>query len=482
MDEANGKKTGASGSEGGSTWDRLHRFLKRDVWAADLGGIPTFRAFLYRGARVLYLAVRGLVKNDCLNQAAAMTYVTVLSLVPLMALAFSVAKGFGFYDNLVANTIMPALDNAFGIEPESGASPAPAEEPAGENGAPGADAAVSPVRDAIERLLSFVSRTSFSNLGILGLGFLLFTAIKLLTSMENAFNRIWGVKKSRTYVRRTADYLALVVVTPVVLMIATAATGAAQSNAVVDYLSEELHLETLLSFAFRLVPLLVLWVGFGFVYMTMPNTRVNAVSALVGGVFGGTLWQVFQVLHVEFQVGVARYNAIYAGFAAIPVFLVWVYAGWVAVLLGAQFAWAHQAEPEHRDLMRESETKVADLESLAVHAMVAVARAFRGGEGAVSTVALAARFAVPPRLIADALGPLVDGGLLIQADSAAGGGFVPGTSLDRIRIQAVLDAVRGRGGEVAASGEVGKLLDRFHAEIESLPANRTMDEMSAGGL
>ncbi len=465
-DDASARKSGA---DGGSAWERLRRFLKKDVWAADLGGIPTFRALFYRAARVLFLAVRGLVKNECLNQAAAMTYVTVLSLVPLMALAFSVAKGFGFYDSLVADTIMPALDSAFGSEPGSGAAEG---DPAGPQ--------VSHVRDAIVRLLSFVSRTSFSNLGILGLAFLLFTAVKLLTSMEHAFNRIWGVKKSRTFVRRTADYLALVVVTPVVLMIATAATGAARSNAFVDYLTEELHLGPLLSLGFRLLPLLVLWVGFGFVYMTMPNTRVNAASALVGGIFGGTLWQIFQVLHVEFQMGVARYNAIYAGFAAIPVFLVWVYAGWVAVLLGAQFAWAHQAEPEHRELMRESETKVADLESLAVHAMVAVARSFRRGEGPVSTTALAARFAVPPRLVGDALGPLVDGGLLIQADSAAGGGYVPGTSLDRIRIQSVLDAVRGRGGQAAAGDEVGKLLDRFHAESGRLPANRTLDEMSAG--
>ncbi|MFG0316215.1 MAG: YihY/virulence factor BrkB family protein, partial [Planctomycetota bacterium JB042] len=375
---------------------RVKNFLGRDVWDTELVGLPTFRAIGVRSARIAYLAVRGLMKNECLNQASGLTYITVLSLVPTIALAASVAKGFGAWDHLLDTTVEPFLESFFGgdveVPGEGEAEGAAAGDAANESEDPpettGAESGESPVeiddsipaeekielRVAIEKILDFVEKTNFQRLGIFGLAFVLFTVIKLLTSIENVLNRIWGVDRPRSFVRKVTDYVALVVVTPILLITSTAATGALQSNAFVEYLSDDLRLGPVLTLGFKLLPLLSLWLGFGFLYMALPNTRVKVLSALIGGILGGTLWQVFQVLHVEFQVGVARYNEIYAGFAAFPIFLVWIYMSWVIVLLGAQLAWAHQAEPEYRELMRDVPSTVADREQLAVHAVVAIAR------------------------------------------------------------------------------------------------------------
>lgn len=502
---------------------RINRFLGRDVWDVDLSRIPTFRAIGVRLARVIYLAFRGLTKNNCLDQASALTYITVLSLVPMLALGFSVAKGFGAYDHLVENTIQPFLDSTFGsLDPaeegelaaatdgeetaaaaggEEGVGTGPdegtgagagagaegetnegagtedgAEAGAGEEGDGGEGA--SELRMAVEKLLSFVSRTNFSNLGILGLAFLMFAAIKLLTSIERVFNRIWGVERSRSFVRKVTDYVALVVITPILLITSTAVTGAIQSNRFVEYLAEDLHMGPLITIGFKMIPLVALWLGFGFLYIGMPNTRVPVISGLIGGVVGGTLWQLVQIMHVEFQVGVANYNAIYAGFAAFPIFLVWVYMGWVTVLLGAQAAWAHQAEPEYRELMRDAPETVSDREILAVHATVAVATTFARGKGVHTANSLAARFAVPPRAISEALNPLVEQGLLARTNGERVAGFLPARQLDQVRLQDVLESVRGgEGHSEMDQTEVDRVLAAYKQDAEKSAHNLTLAEL-----
>lgn len=514
---------------------RIQTFLEREVWDLELGGLPTFRAWGVRLARILYLAVRGLLKNECLNRASALTYITVLSLVPTIALAASVAKGFGAWDHLLETTVEPFLDTNFGkatgpattgdaesgaegvgsVEGDAGSLPGdeagpPSEEalsapdeppPPDEDGAaPPTESAEKPdgqapedessgpqeppaqnasqMRVIIEKILGVVEEADYRTIGVMGLAFILLTVIKLLTSIENVLNRIWGVEQARSFVRKVTDYVALVVVTPLLLITSTAATGALQSNAFVEYLTENLKLGPVLTFGFKLLPLVSLWLGFGFLYMALPNTRVKVVSALVGGILGGTLWQVFQILHVDFQVGLANYNRVYAGFAAFPIFLVWVYTSWVIVLLGAQLAWAYQAEPEYRELMRDAPSTVTDREQLAVHAVVAIARAFARGEQVLSTSSLAARFAVPPRAIGESLAPLVAGGILAKV--ADGDGYVPSRSLDTIRIQSVLDAMHGAktNGVPEHDQSVARVLAALRDELAKSPHNVTLRELA----
>lgn len=436
-------------------------FFGQDVWRRELEGLPLWRALLLRALRVGYLAVRGLFQNDCPQKAAALTYTTVLSLVPLLAFAFSVAKGFGAYDYLLENTVRPFLDYAFG------------ELPADEM----ADAATTgalEIRRYLEDLLAVVHRTDFSSLGMFGLLFLLLTAVRLLMGIERSLNQVFGVHEGRSFVRRISDYVALLVIAPILTITATAVTGAGVER-VVSWLGIEMDIGPLL----RLLVLFVIWTVFALIYLVIPNTRVPLVSALVGGAAGGTVFHVVNLLYVWVQREVTNYSAIYAGFAAVPVFLVWLFTCWVTVLLGAHVAWAHMAEPGMREVMRTDPPEPAEREVLAVRACAAVARAFLGGEEKPTATELAARLSVPLPFLDQVLEPLVEGGILARADDDGAFVYLPARDPARVRVRDVIDVLNGaleEHDQPADPAEAAVL--ELRDEERRSAANRTIAELA----
>ena len=436
--------------------DRAHLFFERTQWDIDVAGLSTLRAGGVKVTRILSLAWQGMVQNDCLTRASALTYVTVLSLVPLLAFGFSVAKGLGAYEYLRTNTITPALEQL----------------------APAGSAGAQEVRTAIESVLGFVERTNFANLGLVGLAFLVLAALKLMTDIEGSFNVIWGVKQARSLIRKVTDFVALVVVTPILLLGATAVAAALQNNAATTFLSETLQLGSVVQVLFRLSTMVAVWLGFCFLYMIMPNTRVPFVSAILGGIVAGTIWQVVQVLHIQLQVGVANYNAIYAGFAALPIFLVWVYMNWVAVLLGALVAWAHQVGPTYREHKRMCLNSLADRELVALRALSWIAAAFAEDRGAVPVGTVASRSNLPPAVLQEILQPLITHGLIARTDDDQTPGFLPARPLDDIRIHDALAALRGRLDESVDSGDgMSQTLERLHTSLATSPHNLTLRQL-----
>ena len=441
--------------------ERAHHFFDRQQWDIDLAGLSAVRAIGVKLTRILSLAWQGMVQNDCLTRASALTYVTVLSLVPLLAFAFSVAKGLGAYEYLRTNAIDPALEQ---LAPAIGT---------------GAGAAgTQDLRTAVENVLGFVEQTNFANLGLIGLAFLILAALKLMTNIESAFNVIWGVQQARSAIRKVTDFVALVVVTPILLLVATGVTAALQNNAVTTFLSDTLQLGSVVQVLFRLLTVVTVWFGFCFLYMIMPNTRVPFGSAIIGGIVAGTIWQIVQVLHVQLQVGVANYNAIYAGFAALPIFLVWVYMNWVAVLLGGLVAWAHQAEPAYREHKRMRLTSLADRELVALRALAWIAASFTESRGAVPLGTVASRSNVPPGVLQDLLQPLVAHGLLARTDNDATPGFLPARPLDDITIHDVLRALRGTiDASIGTSDGVSQTLGRLHDSLQTSAHNLTLRQL-----
>ena len=446
------------------------RFFARTAWSranASAAGIP---GAFWRWVRIAYLATSGFLRDDCLSRAAALTYITVLSLVPMLGLSFSVAKGFGFYASLKRDTIEPFLDHTFGRLPDGASNlvelPVVSEQSQA-------------VRVALDQVLGFVDRTDLSALGWFGLVLLVFGAIKLLASIETTFNQIWGVQRARSWIRKLTDYLAMLVVTPLLLFTATGLTAAARSSALLDGLPWGEHVEALLAILVRAAPLLALWIGFGFVYMALPNARTRLSSALLGAVVGGTLWQMTLLVHLEFQVGIARYNALYSTFAALPVFLVWLHFSWVAVLVGAEVCNAHQSEPSCSFPAEASEEEPAFREAVALRAMGRIGEAFLEGGAPWTSARLAKDLALSPRPVSEVLERLVDRGVLVRAVSAGEATYLPARDLEAIVVKDVLDALRGEGGfEVASSkaevdATVGKVIAGLEGELEASRHNRT---------
>jgi len=460
----------STGAKKSSSWLHVRvraarKFLAQDVWSIELGGLPTMRAFAYKTMRVSYLAARGFVEDRCLFRSSALTYITVLSLVPMMAFAFSVAKGLGAYQSIRQDALDPFLDRMLG-------------PPVVATGADGSAAGVE-LRDAIDKILAFVQDTDVRSLGAFGLLILAFTAIKLLGSIEQSFNEIWGVHKARSLVRKVSDYLSIIVIVPILLTAAIAATTVIQGPRIAVFLDEQLGLSQFTEYYARFTSLAAIWAGFTFVFLFMPNTRVRVGSALLGGIVGGSLWQIAQVLHVKFQIGVANYNAIYSTFAALPIFMFWLYVSWVTVLLGAEVAYAHQNELAYRQVARSRHHDQPFKEVLALRAMVRVAVAFLTGQPPMRTVQLALDLHVPERSLDEVLGRLRGAGLIALADEHAGLDVevLPARALEHIALGDVLDAIRQKRDayQVPRHDQLDETLAtalaRYENDVSAAPAN-----------
>jgi membrane protein len=286
-------------------------------------------------------------------------------------------------------------------------------------------------------------------------------------------------------VRKLSDYLTIVIVTPIFLVLAIGVTTAAESAGVVEFARERLGLGLVLSGLVELSPVLIGWGVFTLVYLVMPNRRSQLSSAALGGFVAALLWQITLRLHIAFQIGVANYNAIYAGFAALPIFLVWVQLSWWIVLLGAELAFAHECEREYHGFAVQRERTQSAREGLALRALTRVCSAFLAGEAPRTAAQIAAGLWVSPREIEDVLEDLVGAGLAsrVEAREASGGsGYVPARDPGAITLHDVLAALRGAPLEAEDSGasdldrRMAKALSQLDAEARSSAHNRSLRE------
>ena len=453
--------------------ERVVRFARQDIWLLEATALPRVKRWLTHAVRVLLIAGRGFFRDRCLQQAAALTYTTIFSMPSVLAFAFAAAKGFNLYTTLKNRAIEPFLDKTFG-ERVSGAAPE--------------------LRQAIDQIFTYVETSDLSALGGVALAFVLYSVLKLLGAVEGSLNDIWGVKRARTLLRRVSDYLAIVVVAPVFLLTAMAvtaflkSTGSAflSSSVVRSTVGGGAALETL-ALGSRVVPLLAIWFGMTFVYLTLPNTRVRFGSALLGGIVAGTVWQLVQVLHLDGQIKLARYNAIYSSFAAIPMLLLWVYLSWSVFLVGAELAFAHQNEPAFTSMARTGKVDQAFRERIAPRLAGRVAAAFLEGRPAPTTGALAGEIGVAPRTVTQVLESLVEAGLLAQTSVGVDDGYLPARDPETITVLDLLFALRREEGASAAPvrGKLDERVDRILASMDdenrhSL-SNYTLSELARTG-
>ncbi len=460
---------------------RARLFVTHDLWSVEAGGLPTFRAFFLWASRILFIAIRGFRRDRCMFHASALTYITVLSIVPVLAFMFALAKGAGAYDDLVGGTIMPWLDTLF----------PPGEAAAGQladAATSGAGTGTSSLRSTIEQILDFVGKTDASKLGLFGLAILLWAVVKLLGSVEKSFNEIWDVSASRTLIRKVSDYLAIVVIAPILMLTATAITASSQSSDAITYLKETLHLGPMLDLFVRALPLFVVWIGFTFIYMCLPNKRMRLMSGLVGGIGGGTLWHLLMVAFFSGASSTANINALYAGFAAIPILLVWICFSWVTVLFGAELAAAHQKAPTYRGSAYTGPLEKALEEMLALRALTIIADSFLQGGKTWNVEALSERMHIPELWLDEVVEHLVKGEILIRLGDGMDDGVQPARALESIRVADVLFVLRGNRQEDLYpprnknDERLGRILGEVDEELRTSMHNHSLRELAEDAL
>ncbi len=276
------------------------------LWRDDLRQLYGWRRNLIMPIRLLIVLTRQFISGELNLRAMSLVYTTLLSIVPLLAVSFSVLKGFG-----VHNQIEPLLLNFL--------------EPLGPRGG-----------ELSVNIISFVENVKVGVLGSLGLLFLLYTVVSLIQKIESSFNYVWQVARLRGLVQRFSSYLSVILIGPVLVFAALGMTATALNNSLVQQLMTVEPFGFLLLSMSKLVPYLLVIAAFSFIYMFIPNTRVNLRPALVGGLVAGVLWQSSGWAFAAFIASSTKYAAIYSGFAIMILLLIWLYLNWLILLLGAQ--------------------------------------------------------------------------------------------------------------------------------------------------
>jgi membrane protein len=419
-------------SPGRPPLERLRTFFGEKIWAGSGRG-RRGRRLLYRASRVGYATAQGFFANRVTVRAAALTYYTVLSLVPFLAFAFAILKGFGVYRTFVDATLRPYLQGTFG-----------------ENAS---------LLAAMDRVLRFVDRTDVSALGALGLVALLYTCVSLLGSVEDALNEAWGARTRRTFLRQVTDYVTLLVITPLLTVAATAAAAAAQSSRIVMFLRDALDLGPVIDFLLGFAPVAVVGLAFFAVYLILPNVRVRPLSAAIGAAVAAVAWEAALVLYVQFQVGVSNFNALYSVLSALPIFLVWTYVSWIVVLVGAQVAASHQNERTIRQRLRATRADQSLRETLAVLVAARVAHAFVAGVPWRGRAGTADLVEVPALTVEQTLDALVRGGVLARAAGPGEAVYLPARDVDALRVEDVRAALRKDADAAALRAELERRVD-----------------------
>lgn len=464
--------------------DPIFTYATHRFWKQGPDGLPPSGRFA-RAVRVLDLAIRGLSHNDASTHAAAMTYTTVLSLVPLLAFVFTMAKAFGGYDTLVNDQLIPMLDEylpgatvpvevaSVPVDPIAATSGVVTAPPPADLGGGGAQ-----LRTAIDQILAFVEQTDASKLGVFGLLAFLYTAIGLLRALEHSFNRIFRLPSGRSFGRRIIDYTALLVLSPVLLALSVGAMTFVQSNVLVTWLNETLHLGPVLTILFKLLGGAVFVATFTFLFVFVPNTKVSWKSAAIGGVVGFLLWAGLLALLVKAQVGVAGYNSLYAGFAAFPIFLFWVYLSWTATMLGAHIVWAHQSEPDFVGVLSRGPIQLKNREENAVRLLCEITRRFHKGSKPSTLDSLSRSIGLSRAGVDDLLTDLERRGIIARAQK--GEGILLANDPTHIDLKTVVAAVRnGDAEELPGMDAIDRALVELRREESACAAgSRTIRDLS----
>jgi membrane protein len=391
---------------------QLKKAIERTIWDVETRSLPWWKRWPIRVLRVVYVVVRDFTDGQLTLQAMSLVYTTLLALVPLLAVSFSILKGFG-----VHNEIEPLLLNFL--------------KPLGDRGL-----------ELGTRIIGFVDNVKAGILGSVGLALLIYTVISLLQKIERAFNYTWRVKRSRPLAQRFSDYLSVIVIAPVLIFTALGLTASLMSNVVVQKLLAIQIFGSLLTMGTKLLPYLLTIAAFTFVYVFVPNTKVRIGSAFTGALVAGTLWETAGWGFASFVAGSTKYTAIYSGFAILLMFMIWVYVSWLILLVGASVAFYHQRPDAIKAYRRELRLSNRLKEKLSLLVMLLVGQNYYHNEPPWTTEGLTQRLRLPLEVLEPILETLEKSGFLTPTGDEPPS-YLPARPPETTELAEVLGTVRG---------------------------------------
>jgi len=432
-------------------------FIRNDIWRIRLKKFTGAKRFLIKTLRIVFITVKEFIYDKCPLRASALTFYSILSIVPVVAMVFAVAKGFGFQKRLETQLL---------------------RQFAGQE-------------DVIMRVIDF-SRNLLENTRgglIAGVGviILLWAIIKVLDHIEQSFNDIWGIQKSRSFSRKFSDYLSMMLIAPV-LFITSSGTSvliATRLAAITQEISLLGFFSPVILIIIEILPFCLIWILFTFVYIFMPNTKVSLTSGSIAGITAGTMFVIVQKIYIYFQVGVAKYNAIYGSFAALPLFLIWMELSWFIVLFGAEISFAYQNvdeyefEPDRKNISH-SFRKLLSL--IITHLLVSK---FIQGETPLSAIQISEDLDIPVRLAREILQDLRACDLISETSSEKEkeSTYQPARDINQFSIAYVTQTLENKGTDAIpiartkSFDSLSKSLENLSDAIKNSPSNVLLKDL-----
>ncbi|WP_243546097.1 YihY/virulence factor BrkB family protein [Pseudodesulfovibrio tunisiensis] len=428
----------------------LRSHFVEDIWVRNAPDTPLHVRAWKAVCRFFYLVGHGFFQDQCIIRAAALTFTTILSVVPFLAVAFSISKGFGLQNTEVIRTLILKMTTGR--------------------------------MEVADKIIEYIDRTNVQALGWIGVAMLLFTVLSLVGTIEKAFNTIWQVNRGRSTWRKISDFLPIIVICPIVLLVASSFNVSLhQQNMIKGLLSIQAigYLEALF---LKITPFILISLAFAFMFAFIPNTKVRFSGALLGGMFAGALWQVAQWAYINWQIGAAKYNAIYGSFAQFPLLLVWIYISWTIVLLGSEVSYAFQNLNAFVKKRFFGNATPFERQKLAVLMMVMLARSFRDARPLPSVEELSDQLMAPSSLVSDLYAVLAKFGYVVPVQGREGEVFAPARSLEDVRVVDIIGVVNMDGDNRSYAafakrfGFMETLFDNLGKVVSESEANLTLLE------
>jgi membrane protein len=416
---------------------RLHDFIIRELWEKDIPALRKDQALVIKFLRLVYITIQEFTEPQLNLRASSLVYTTLLSLVPFLAVSFSVLKAFGIH-----SLIEPVLSRFL--------------TPFGSAG-----------REIAHMIIGFVGNIDAGVLGSLGLITLLYTVISLIQKVEAAFNYTWKVRKGRSFTRRFSDYISVILIGPVLIFSALGITASITNMTVVQKILSLEPFGLAIYLAGKLIPYFLIFLAFTFFYIFIPNTRVRLGSALTGGLLASVLWAVTGRVFASFAVSSTRYAAIYSGFAILIVFMIWIYLNWLILLVGSKISFYYQY-PRFFSAGKDTFPLSTRLkEGFALLILSLVGRHYYYNQPPWDFASLQAHLGLPVEPLQGILTLLEHGGYLIETGTESPA-YVPARDIETMPLKEILHSIRTDEEKFPRFPEKGF---RFPPEVEGIMKN-----------
>ncbi|MBS2213789.1 YihY/virulence factor BrkB family protein [Carboxylicivirga mesophila] len=416
---------------------RIIHFINEEIWRITADDTTKRQFFLIRAIRILNISIKGFINDKCQLKASALTFYSLLSVVPVAALAFGIAKGFGL-DNKLQDILTAKLEGQ-------------------------------------EEVLAFVSnfalnyleRTPGGEVAGIGLVVLFWSVMKVFGNIEHSFNDIWEVKHARSFIRKFSDYISLMLIA-IIFMLSSSGMVVIVSKHLRDLGFENSGLSSLIYVS----SYLLVWIVFTLLMYIMPNTRVKFRAALFGGIISGSLFQLLQYGYVHFQSSVTSYNAIYGSFAALPFFLIWLQSSWLIVLLGAELSFAFQNADSYEFDADTRRVSYAYKRHIILMVASYVIKRFERGKTPPNNMDLSNELKLPIRLINEVVYELVISKVFSEVinDDEKETYYQPALDINKLTVTKVIKMVEAKGSRDLHFEETSHLhnLDDILSEFDEL--------------